>query len=256
MAYDSETYDKLVDLIGEAIGGGDRKEAILAGLGSIHQQIMMNDVTDAPNMRQRDEDLKSLENRLGIGDKDFEQVYVAMVDIDEFGHFNKVYGTDTGDKVLMAVVEALGETLRDNDLVLNLSNEYHLHGEEMLALYTCRSQEDAMNVAERLRKQVEIRSKELTGHTVTVSVGVTQWLDRAEHYSNAQARADKYMQVAKTEGRNRTYCGEEDPLFSLKDTFYRAGIVDDLVKKASTIVRSTKGFVGRKATDLYKSLVK
>jgi hypothetical protein len=43
-------------------------------------------------------------------------------------------------------------------------------------------------------------------------------------------------------------------IFEFKERFYKPGLLDDLAKKATTMVKSTKGIVGKTATKLYKKL--
>jgi diguanylate cyclase (GGDEF)-like protein len=253
--YHPTDYETLRTKIAQAIGSekGNELESILAGLENIHRQILINPVTGAANSLRRNEDLSHIVER-NTADKN---IYVVMIDIDDFGHFNKVYGEETGDKVLKGITQITNATLRSDDIVLQMTNEsydYHLHGEEMLAIYSCHNLDEAQKVAERIRKNVEQKSMQETGHKVTISLGVASWDPEKESYERAQHRADRYMQFAKTEGKNQVYCGETDPLFEFKERFYKPGLLDDLAKKATTMVKSTKGIVGKTATKLYKKL--
>lgn len=211
MAYNPEQYQRLREDIVRAIGNREEQagmlERILSGLEELKRTILENPITGIANGHQLAEDLEQRKN-----DKSKQSLYVVMIDIDHFGQFNKKYGEQTGNEVLIAVAQSVKSSLRDDDAVRRLSNNgsgYHLHGEEMLALYACGNKTDASMVAERIQKSVEENSKRLTNHKVTISLGVTKWEDQQEAYSVAQHRADRYMQQAKRNGRNQIYCGDK-----------------------------------------------
>jgi len=173
-----------------------------------------------------------------------------MIDIDDFGIFNKVYTQSVGDIVLNKVHEIMRRTLRENDLVTQLADErygYHLHGEEMSSSYTCRDLEDALKVADKIREAVEegfdeikkevhskAKSKLKDKHKITVSIGVAEYKvdleqeDELVEFFDAKNRADRYMQVAKKEMKNFVYSGDDDFLFPNKPGLYNA--VEDLTK--------------------------
>jgi len=262
MFFDQDQYETLRSRIEGVVGEGHASEleSIMNGLEGLRKAIYSNNVTGAPNMLQRDEDLDKVfengDNRREEGNP--HQIYAVMIDIDNFGQFNKLYGSEIGDKVLQGVMEIITETLRNDDVVVGLSDRrrrsYHLHGEEMLAIYACENLDNALNVAERVRARVEKKSKEETGYSVTVSLGVAEWISVIENYSVAQRRADHDMQIAKRDGRNRVYCRDKDPLFELKEKFYQPGLTDAAAETFARSVKTFKGILGRTATSLCLTL--
>lgn len=248
-----QPYSALVEQIRKSIGPGRETEleSILRCLKEMHCDLSKNPITGAPNGKELHSDLdKILEDHREVVDKT-ENIYVVMADIDNFGKFNKVYGEQVGNRVLKAVTEVIRDSLRDDDFIIQLSNksyDYHLHGEEMLTIYSCKSLKDACSVANRLRQTVEKKCLEKTGHKVTISLGISEWAHDDEPFEEAQKRADRDMQMAKTEGRNQVYCRELDPLFVVKRKFYQPGRVDELVRTVSDSVRLLKGAVGSTAT--------
>ena len=70
---------------------------------------------------------------------------VALVDIDHFKVVNDTYGHLVGDKALRAVTDALRSQLRGYDLAGRFG------GEEFVVLLPQAREQDALNVAERLR---------------------------------------------------------------------------------------------------------
>lgn len=205
--YSPELYESLKERIVEAVGE-DRSEleGILLDLETLNEGNVKNPVTGAPNGRQRDADLKRIVRRERGETKN--SFYVMMLDIDDFGQFNKDYGEEVGNEVLRWTTKVLEDSLRTNDYVKEMVREgysYHLHGEEKLAICVCSCDEDAIRVAERIRESIEKRSKVEMGYPVTESIGVTKWHLELEGYDYAQNRADRNMQVAKRKGKNRVY---------------------------------------------------
>lgn len=268
--------DKLKDEIVHELGDNPFTSKILR---DIDREINKNPVTGRPDGRQLNQDLEEIvKERTGSDNNHNEdKTYILMIDIDHFGRFNKDYGEETGNKVLKAVNDVITKTLREDDLLEfkhqkcpeynggnnndRFANSYHIHGEEMVAIYKCRDLQDAKDVAERIRFRVEKKSKEQTGHRVTITLGLTEFLVGKEDYQEAQARADEYSQFAKKEGRNRIYFGGErtengkysDPLYLFKKNYlYRPGRSDAIALLITDAVRSFKGRIGKTLTKLYK----
>lgn len=270
--------DKLRDKIVQELGKNNPVTSEI--LRDIDLEINKNPVTGMPDGRQLNLDLEEIvedSRRREERNPNEDKTYVLMIDIDYFGRFNKDYGEETGNKVLKAVNEIITKTLRDSDLLEfkhqkcpeykrghdedhKFAHSYHIHGEEMVAIYKSRGLQDAKNVGERIRSQVEKESREQTGHRVTVTLGLTEFLVGKENYQEAQARADEYSQFAKKEGRNRIYFGGErtenenysDRLYLFKKNhLYRPGRSDAVAALIADAVRSFKGRIGKTLTKLY-----
>lgn len=255
----------LEDRIREALGDSQPvvAEEIICELKKLEQEAHTNPITKYPDGRQLGKDLVQITNeyarRKGDSQIKEDNIYVLLIDIDNFGDFNKRYDMETGDTVLKAVTSIIHQTIRDDDIVLDIANQrydYHLHGEEMLVLYTCENLSDALKVAERVRTSVKEKSQKLAGYQITISLGITKYNIVSEEFATAQIRADEYMQIAKQEGRNRTYCGENDPLFRYKTKLYQPGIADAFAKKLAGSIRQFKGTLGRTATTALDYFVK
>jgi two-component system cell cycle response regulator len=118
---------------------------------------------------------------------------VAMVDIDAFKAVNDRHGHEVGDRVLVAIGEALQRALRAEDVLGRLG------GEEFVALLPDTGAEAAARTAERLRAAVAGADGPAR---VTASVG---WavLRHAEAPDDLVRRADEALYAAKQEGRDR-----------------------------------------------------
>ncbi len=118
-----------------------------------------------------------------------------MVDIDHFKKFNDTFGHDIGDEVLIEFAKTVKENIRNSDTVARWG------GEEFVVLLTNTTLDDAMNVAENLRKAVSLTTHKIAG-SVTASFGVTEVI-KDDSIELMFKRADKALYIAKENGRNR-----------------------------------------------------
>jgi diguanylate cyclase (GGDEF)-like protein len=121
---------------------------------------------------------------------------LMMVDVDNFKAFNDQYGHIAGDRVLVAVAEALREYLRPTDLVARFG------GDEFAVLLPDLTIKQARQTAERIRQQIAGLSPPSLSTAITVSIGLAGRTDRDDVATLVQ-RADTAMYGAKEGGRNR-----------------------------------------------------
>jgi diguanylate cyclase (GGDEF)-like protein len=123
---------------------------------------------------------------------------VLMLDLDRFKRVNDEYGHAAGDRVLAVAAGVLRDELRAIDLGARFG------GEEFLAMLPDTPLEDAMRVAERVRRRIAAMPVQYQGVDihVTVSIGVAQ-LDDGERIAEFIARADAALYEAKRGGRDR-----------------------------------------------------
>ncbi|MFC0115139.1 GGDEF domain-containing protein [Kibdelosporangium aridum] len=126
-----------------------------------------------------------------------ESAALLMLDLDNFKSINDRYGHLVGDKHLKGVAEVLKSEVRATDMVGRFG------GEEFVILLPGTTQDDAMAIAERIRRRVEGFAVEGLG-TVTVSVGVAAHPDHGTTLEEVMNAADLALLAAKTAGRNRT----------------------------------------------------
>lgn len=124
---------------------------------------------------------------------------LIIMDIDHFKRINDTFGHQTGDLVLKRVAKVLKNTIRSIDCVGRWG------GEEFLLVCPETSVSAAVELAERIRKQIESLHFE-KGLAVTISSGVTG-LKQGERTERTIARADEQLYQAKHNGRNRVEYG-------------------------------------------------
>ncbi|WP_240455691.1 sensor domain-containing diguanylate cyclase [Halomonas faecis] len=118
---------------------------------------------------------------------------LLLFDIDHFKAVNDTYGHDTGDAILKRLASRAGEGLRSTDLLARWG------GEEFAILLLDTPLKGAATFAERLRDQVA--STRFEGLTITISLGITEYLP-GDDLDSMLVRADDALYRAKRGGRN------------------------------------------------------
>jgi diguanylate cyclase (GGDEF)-like protein len=135
-------------------------------------------------------------------------VSVLMLDIDSFKAVNDSFGHEVGDRVIRYVADICIATLRKPDYVGRVG------GEEFLLVLPHTNESAALQLAERLCKQVVTADKENLGKVdeVTVSIGIaTKNINSNQPHNRASDKdlnqlireADAALYVAKRKGRNQ-----------------------------------------------------
>lgn len=136
--------------------------------------------------------------------RDGQALCLMMIDIDNFKLFNDHYGHIAGDRVLLAVADALRDGLRPTDLIARFG------GDEFAALLPSLDVAQARHAAERLRQRIVEMSPPSLSTAITISVGVCAGVAGDDVDALVQ-RADEAMYAAKARGRNRIALhGESD----------------------------------------------
>ncbi len=196
------------------------------------------------NMREsRSDNLTGLPNRAAFKEafgrqsslalRKGESLSVGILDLDRFKFINDTYGHGMGDDVLRRTAKIVGATLRKSDLLARWG------GEEFVMLLPNTDAEGASNA---VRKALEaLREERFTGpgdkfFQVTFSAGIAE-LKEGESVDDIIAEADRFLYLAKSQGRNR--------VFTAKD---KAPIVSKTIMLAAddeTVVAIVKNRLGR-----------
>jgi diguanylate cyclase (GGDEF)-like protein len=127
---------------------------------------------------------------------------VIMVDIDHFKRLNDEFGHLLGDEVLRGVAGILKQQLRKMDMVCRYG------GEEFAVVVPETTGENAVTVAEKLRRQVEGYPFPGVPRPVTISCGVADYPIHGVTRDEVVAAADGALYMAKQAGRNRVMAAE------------------------------------------------
>jgi diguanylate cyclase (GGDEF)-like protein/putative nucleotidyltransferase with HDIG domain len=122
---------------------------------------------------------------------------LIILDLDLFKVYNDIYGHLAGDQLLRKVGKLIQSSVRTIDLA------FRYGGEEFAILLPETRMEDALRVAERLRKTIEAKSS-FREMPVTASLGIASWPSDGVMKEEIIHRADTALYRAKQTGRNRT----------------------------------------------------
>jgi diguanylate cyclase len=131
-----------------------------------------------------------------------------MMDIDNFKYINDIHGHQTGDRVIMAIVNKCRQSIRSEDFFARYG------GEEFIIILPGASLRNAVKKANHICKSVASTRYRLDddqgGQTlhVTISIGVS-CLQKADTATSVIQRADKALYAGKHAGKN-CVCSEKD----------------------------------------------
>jgi diguanylate cyclase (GGDEF)-like protein len=129
---------------------------------------------------------------------------VVMCDLDNFKDINDTHGHGDGDGVLRTAASAMQRELRAFDSV------YRIGGDEFVVLLPGLELEDAMQLADRLRRAVS--GGRVGNFGITVSAGVAAARGAAVVPDTLLRDADQALYAAKRAGRNRVFAASADEL--------------------------------------------
>lgn len=140
---------------------------------------------------------KFIDDCITAGDHNF---VTLMIDIDDFKNINDTYGHQTGDYTIIGVADILKQAIRSQDIASRFG------GEEFLIMLRETTLEDALIVAERIRKGVEYLKIHNDNQevSVTISIGVAEFdFDIDKTPKDVIGRADEALYVSKKNGKNQ-----------------------------------------------------
>ena len=124
---------------------------------------------------------------------------LLMCDLDFFKNVNDVFGHDVGDMILKETANVIKKNVRASDFVVRFG------GEEFLVLLIDVRENEAVNVAEKIRMKVEEMKIKVTGAIIqkTISIGVSEFPKDTQNFWQSIKFADVALYKAKERGRNR-----------------------------------------------------
>lgn len=126
--------------------------------------------------------------------------YLLIVDADHFKSVNDRYGHPKGDEALVKIARALQYAVRRKDIVGRIG------GEEFAILLVSVSRDEAAQMAELIRRQVQCipwQTEDQDGSSLTVSIGGAEVGRNRVKFPEVMRQADRCLYEAKRQGRNR-----------------------------------------------------
>ncbi|GAX87277.1 conserved hypothetical protein [Lebetimonas natsushimae] len=164
----------------------------------LHEQSIKDPLTGLFNRRFLE---KTLPIVMGSANREERKIGFLMIDIDHFKRVNDTYGHKNGDLVLQKLSDIIKNSIRKSDIAVRYGGE-----EFLVILQNIKDINDAINVAEKIRKNIENTEIELdNGKTIkkTISVGVSIYPDQCKKGWECIKFADMALYEAKNSGRNK-----------------------------------------------------
>ncbi|MDR0473328.1 MAG: diguanylate cyclase [Treponema sp.] len=173
-------------------------------LRTIERLSRIDQLTDIPNRRSFDERLHIEWNHAL---REQTPISILILDVDKFKNYNDTYGHQNGDIALQTVAKIISHLpRRSTDFAARWG------GEEFVILLSNTPLAPALNIAEKIRADIENEKIPCTGNTttkVTASIGVnTQVPAQADSIDAFISSADKALYAAKEAGRNRVIASQ------------------------------------------------
>jgi len=164
-------------------------------LSQLSEKVSIDQLTGVLNRRGLDE---AMVREISRAQRGGFQLSVALLDIDNFKHFNDTYGHHVGDTALQHLAKVIQETVRPTDIAARFG------GEEFVILLPDTSLDQAVETISRLQraltKQFFLGNNERL--LITFSAGVALF-KKDEESATVLNRADQAMYLAKKIGKNR-----------------------------------------------------
>lgn len=122
---------------------------------------------------------------------------VLLLDVDKFKRINDNYGHQRGDDVLRGISEIINSSVRSTDVVGRYG------GEEFIVLLKDTGEEEALNIAEDIRKKIELFNIEGIKCPITISIGISLYPNHSKLKEELVEKADQALYHSKQMGRNR-----------------------------------------------------
>lgn len=198
-----ETDLELLNAIAPQIAVAIDRTALKSKAGEFEQLSVTDPLTGLLNRRYLQNRLAEELNR---SKRHRFPMTLMMIDVDRFKSYNDTFGHPAGDEALRIVAGILKENLRGADVAARYG------GEEFAVLLPQTTVEEAVQIAERIRRQIERCS--FPHRRVTASIGIASSGPDISTPDDLIWAADRALYQAKELGRNmvRVFDGNGDPL--------------------------------------------
>ena len=127
------------------------------------------------------------------------ELYLAMMDVDDFKKVNDSFGHMFGDEVLSKVSEIMRAVIDSRGMVGRFGGD-----EFMLVLDSVSSEEELRRIFKTISKNIQWEYQDIKETmAITTSCGVAKFPDDAANFEDLFKKADKALYVAKEKGKNR-----------------------------------------------------
>ena len=149
-------------------------------------------LTGLYNRRHLDENLRNEAIRASRQDYD---LYLLLIDVDDFKTYNDKYGHQEGDRLLRELAQIINRNIR-----LNVDSGYRYGGDEFAVTLIHASPRQAVMVAERFRREYNERNLIPTSLSIGIARLKNSSNDMDKDLDNMIREADQALYLAKNNG--------------------------------------------------------
>ncbi|WP_430461439.1 GGDEF domain-containing protein [Thalassolituus sp. LLYu03] len=174
----------------------------------LRELVITDPLTGLYNLRYF---LTALDQELERTERTHIATAVMMIDLDHFKSINDTWGHQAGDEVLRQTARIIRDSTRRLDI------QCRYGGEEFVVILPSTERRLAVQVAERLRENIEFTPVVAMGREIHVTASIGIAFHSADHPCDATgliAKADELLYEAKHKGRNQVCY----PEFSVETT--------------------------------------
>jgi diguanylate cyclase (GGDEF)-like protein/PAS domain S-box-containing protein len=165
--------------------------------GALEDWALTDHLTKAGNRRHFD---RILEREMSRARRFALPLSVAILDLDHFKFINDTWGSQAGDRVLIAFTSLVQKTIRNYDYVSRMG------GAEFAVILPGAAGAEAVAIVERLCAEVRLSAIAATPDRmihVTCSAGLATLAESDDSKESLVMRADRALYMAKNAGRDR-----------------------------------------------------
>ena len=182
-------------------------EILNTELKKVQRESERDGLTGAYNRKAFDQRIASLVEENTVSKIPFS---LMLLDIDDFKKINDIYGHQTGDRVLVALVNKCRQFIRAEDTLARYG------GEEFAVILPSASLKNAIKKGKQICQAVAATRYAVEGNSeqdalgVTISIGVASYC-KGDTAKAVITRADESLYLAKRNGKNRVVSQKELP---------------------------------------------